>query len=85
LPETEDVEIGYLLAKSFWGQGLATEGGHVGIKYGFESLGLKRIIGLVHPENKASQRVLKKLGLNFVDRAEYFGMELLRYWVDKEN
>jgi ribosomal-protein-alanine N-acetyltransferase len=79
LPETEEVEVGYLLSKSFWGQGLATEGAKASIDYGFEALALRQVIGLTHPENTASQNVLKKCGLKFIEQREYFGMQLYRY------
>jgi ribosomal-protein-alanine N-acetyltransferase len=79
LPKTDEIEIGFLLSKVYWGKGLATEGGKAGLKYGFETLKLERIVGIVHPENTASQGVLKKLGLVFVSEAEYFGMHVHRY------
>ena len=82
LPETDEVEVGYLLSRDYWGRGLATEGARVGLQFGFETLGLTRIIGLVHPENTASQRVLQKIGMTFVEQAEYFGMMLCKYAVD---
>jgi hypothetical protein len=34
------------------------------IRYGFDDLGLDRIIGVTHPGNRASQRVLMKSGLD---------------------
>jgi len=83
LPETGEVEIGYLLSRSYWGSGLATEGARAGLKFGFEIFSLERIIALVHPENKASIRVVEKLGMPFVDRAQYFGMDLNRYAMDR--
>ena len=79
LPETEEVEVGYLLSRSFWGQGLATEGAEASINYGFEVLALRQVIGLTHPENSASQNVLNKCGLKFIEQKEYFGMQLYRY------
>jgi len=79
LPETQETEVGYLLSRPFWGQGLATEAARTSLQFGFEELGLESIIGLVHPDNIASQRVLEKLGMGFVDRSIYFGMECLRY------
>lgn len=81
LDETGEVEIGYLLSHAFWGRGLATEGARAGLRYGFETLGLGQIIGLVHPENTASQRVLEKLGMTRTGPAVYFEMDLLRYVV----
>lgn len=79
LPETNEIEIGYLLGKPFWGTGLATESAQEGISYGFESLGLQEIVGIVHPENLGSQRVLEKIGLHFIREAEYFGMACYLY------
>jgi ribosomal-protein-alanine N-acetyltransferase len=79
LPETGEVEVGYLLSRQFWGQGFATEGARVSLKYGFEQLKLREIIGLTHPENIASQNVLKKCGMRFSEQKEYFGMQLLRF------
>ena len=82
LTETEEIEIGFLLSKPNWGKGLATEGAREGLKFGFETLELERIVGIVHPENIASQGVLGKLGLTFNNEAEYFGMRVYRYVID---
>jgi RimJ/RimL family protein N-acetyltransferase len=83
LPETDEVEVGYLLSKQFWGRGYATEGARAAITFGFETLGLGQIIGLTHPENKASQNVLLKCGLEYVEQKEYFGMRANRYQIIK--
>jgi RimJ/RimL family protein N-acetyltransferase len=83
LPETDEVEVGYLLSQQFWGQGLAIEGAKASLEFGFDQLGLKHIIGLTHPDNKASQNVLLKCGLEFVDLANYFDMQVHRYAVEK--
>jgi ribosomal-protein-alanine N-acetyltransferase len=79
LPETDEIEIGYLLSKPEWGKGLATEGARIGMQFGFDQLKIATIIGIVHPENIASQRVLEKLGLNFLEETEYFGMHCFKY------
>jgi RimJ/RimL family protein N-acetyltransferase len=83
LPETGEVEVGYLLSRAWWGKGLATEGAQAALDYGFRTLDLKQIIGLVHPDNLASQRVLEKAGLVYLNRAEYFGMHMLRYVIEQ--
>ena len=83
LPETDEVEIGYLLSKRFWGRGLATEGGQAGMRFGFETLGLQTIVGIVHPENSASAHVLGKLGMTCTGPAVYFEMDVLRYEVGR--
>jgi RimJ/RimL family protein N-acetyltransferase len=84
LPETDEVELKYLLAEEFWGRGIATEASRVSLDYALSSTDLNQIIGLVHPDNIASQRVLEKVGMSFLDRKEYFGMECFRYSVDRE-
>jgi RimJ/RimL family protein N-acetyltransferase len=57
------VEVGWRLSSDVWGRGLATEGGRAGIEYGFDKLGLERIISIIDPENSASLRVAAKLGM----------------------
>lgn len=82
LPETDEIEIGYLVAKPYWGTGLATEGALVGMNFGFGKLKIPTIIGIVHPENLASQRVLEKIGLQFQEETEYFGMDCFKYFAE---
>jgi RimJ/RimL family protein N-acetyltransferase len=62
------VEVGWRLDPAVWGRGLATEGGAASLRYGFEVLGLDRIVSVFEPENEASGRVMTRLGLTF-DRA----------------
>jgi RimJ/RimL family protein N-acetyltransferase len=57
------VEVGWRLRPDLWGKGLATEGGRASLSYGYEALGLDRIIALVMPDNVASLRVAAKLGM----------------------
>ena len=59
------VEVGYTIARKYWGQGLATEALQALIRYGFEKLDVARIEAVVLPENKASARVLRKVGMQF--------------------
>ena len=84
LSETGEVEIAYLIAKPYWGQGLATESAHVGLTFGFENIGLHQIVAIVQTENFASQRVVQKLGMNFVDQSRYFGMVCFRYAMHRQ-
>jgi len=83
LPETDETEVAYLLSRSVRGHGYASEAAQAAIRFGFETAGLESIIGLVHEENLASIRVLEKCGLRFIDRKVYFGMELLRYRIER--
>ncbi len=81
LPETNETEVGYMLSRKFWGKGYSTEGARAGLGFGFKTLEIDQIIGLVHPENIASQRVLLKCGMTFTYQANYFGMEMFRYQI----
>jgi len=83
LPETGEIEIGYLLGKPFWGKGYATEAGLESLRFGFKELSIEKIIAIVHPENTASKRVIEKLGFKDPAQARYFGMECLRYIADR--
>src|SRR5262245_25984923 len=49
IPDTVEIEVGYRLLHNAWGRGFATEGAGELIRYGFGDLGLKRIIGITHP------------------------------------
>jgi ribosomal-protein-alanine N-acetyltransferase len=84
LEDTDEVEIKYLLKRSHWGKGLATEAAKPCIEHAFSTLALEQVIGLVHPENNPSSRVLEKLGLHFSNTAQYFGIDVRRYTMDKE-
>jgi len=56
-------EVGYVLHPDFAGRGLATEGARVMLDIAFEQLQLRRVIGRIDARNRASARVLAKLGL----------------------
>ena len=43
--EVNEIDLGYRFKKEFWGKGFATEAAHASIKYGFEKLNLRRIVG----------------------------------------
>lgn len=55
-------ELGYVLARPFWGHGYATEAGEAALRYARETLGRDRIISLIDPRNAASIRVAERLG-----------------------
>ncbi len=71
-----DIEVGYRLMHRAWGQGFATEGATALVRFGFDDLGLHRIIGVTHPDNVASQRVLMKAGLEDAGWGRYYDQRL---------
>jgi hypothetical protein len=69
-PETE---IGYRLARAFWGRGYATEAAAAVRDYGFGTLNLSRMISIIDPRNAASLRVAEKVGLRFEKEVMFRG------------
>ncbi len=50
-----EVEVGYRFLKEHWGQGYATESAQASIAYGFDEVGLDRIVAVALETNIASQ------------------------------
>lgn len=60
-----EVEIGYRLARVKWGCGYATEAATAVRDYAFQTLGVKRLIALIDPQNRTSICVAEKLGMRY--------------------
>ena len=60
-----EVEIGYTVRAADWGRGFATEMARGMLALGFEQLGLPRIVCFTLTTNRASQRVMEKVGFTF--------------------
>lgn len=82
-PPTCDIEVGYRLLHDAWGLGFATEGTHALVDYGFDDLGLDRIIAVTHPGNRASQRVLLKTGFRDRGWGNYYGKRLRLFDIER--
>lgn len=61
-PETE---LGYRLARPYWGRGYATEAARAVLNYGFNTLRLPRLVSIIDPFNVSSIRVAEKLGMRY--------------------
>ncbi len=79
LPELDEVDVGFRFLPEYWGQGIATETCNACIEFGFNTLKLDRILGLVLTENAASIRVLEKCGLTRNGDIEFEGEHALKY------
>jgi RimJ/RimL family protein N-acetyltransferase len=71
-------EIGYTLHPDHWRRGYATEAVGALVRFLFEDLGVTRIEGMMHPENRASAMVLERTGFLFEGRTRS------SYWVRDE-
>lgn len=64
-------ELEWDLIRDCWGQGLATEAGRALLDYGFNVAGFDHLIAFAVPENKASLRVMEKIGMQYW-RTDFF-------------
>lgn len=60
---TPCVEIGWRIAKKYWGQGLATEGAKAVLNYAFQELKLEEVVSFTAKNNIRSIRVMEKIGM----------------------
>ena len=63
LDGSDEVEVAYLIDKTLWGQGLATEAAVAIARHAHRRLGLPRLVCLILPGNAASRRVAEKIGM----------------------
>lgn len=74
LGTTGDLELGWILARSAWGKGYATEAGGVAKRHVLETLGRRRVVAIIDPDNEPSKRVAERLGMQY--EARYTGAQL---------
>ncbi len=64
-------DIGYRFIPRFWGKGYATESALAILDYGFNDLNIKTIFGAAEIDNIASNKVLQKIGLQFINEFRF--------------
>lgn len=79
-----EVELGYLMAQAYWDKGIATELAQASLAYGFETLDLERIVAVASPGNRASRRVMEKVGMTYEKRDYYYGGECVYYAINRD-
>jgi RimJ/RimL family protein N-acetyltransferase len=79
LDDTPEIELIYGISTPYWGMGFATEGAKAAIRYGFEEVGLERIVGIADCENIASRRVLEKVAMWFEQHTSHEGRDETHY------
>jgi RimJ/RimL family protein N-acetyltransferase len=61
----EDVDVGFALGEAFRNKGYALEAACAVLRHGRETLRLGRIVAITAPDNYASIKLLRRLGLEF--------------------
>jgi RimJ/RimL family protein N-acetyltransferase len=62
-PFTPAVEMGWRLARPYWGRGFATEAANAAVEYGFRELELREIVAFTSVGNAASRGVMERIGM----------------------
>jgi RimJ/RimL family protein N-acetyltransferase len=75
-------EIGWLIGRDSWGQGLATEGARAVLNLAVPRYGQTHVISLIQPENSASIRVAEKIGECREGETDLNGVRVLIYGVE---
>lgn len=72
VPQTVDgqqeMEIGYLFVRHYWGRGLATEAATAVRDFGFNTLGLHRLVATIYHLNTPSMKVAERIGMKYEKR-----------------
>ncbi len=77
-----EVEVLYALGRRFWGHCYAREAAAAALRFGFETVGLERIVGYVVPDNTASARVLEAVGLRCTGETTYNGFSVRAFAIE---
>ena len=77
------LEVGWVLRRSHWGLGLATEAAWAALGHAFETLGAQRLISLIRPDNERSIRVAERLGERYERQVELSRMLHHVYRIDR--
>ena len=81
---SKEAELGYILAKDFWGKGLMTEAAALSRDYAFGVLQREKLLAFADHENIGSRRVLKKIGLQEAGSEWRTVKELSRLYIRHE-
>jgi RimJ/RimL family protein N-acetyltransferase len=79
-----DFEIGWVLARAYWGRGYATEGASAAMRYAFDVLERPRVVSLIHTSNARSRAVAERLGERFAGEWVHGEHRADIYEIDRE-
>lgn len=83
IPDIQETEVLYAFGKNAWGKGYATEAAQANVDFGFNTVGLDRIIAVAVPANTASRKVMEHCGLKYEKDTHLFNLDLAYYALNK--
>ena len=78
-------DLGYRLIRKYWGQGIATETAIVSLEYAFNKLNADEVFARADSENIGSDKVLKKVGLKFIESFDLDGIKQNWYRIERND
>ena len=78
-----EVEVAYHFARDVWNRGYATEAAGAWVGAAFDQLELERVVALAYPANRASTRVMEKIGMRFDRDVDKYGERLVQYVIER--
>jgi [ribosomal protein S5]-alanine N-acetyltransferase len=78
------LDLGYRLMRKYWGLGIATEAARASLAYAFDKLPAKEVYAITEIGNTASNNVLLKAGLHFIEPFDYKEFKLNWYKIDRD-
>lgn len=81
LPKKPEIE--WQFGVHFWGNGYATEIGKAVINAAFDTTDIELVYGMVNPQNKASMRVMEKIGMTCIGLHDFRGEQDMFYKIER--
>jgi RimJ/RimL family protein N-acetyltransferase len=75
------IELGWMLRRESWGDGLAPEGAAAALDFAFNVVGAAHVISLIDPRNSRSIRVAEKIGERYECSFDHKGRTVLSYGI----
>lgn len=82
---TDFIDIGYRFIPRFWGKGYASESAFACLDFGFKEMNYDIIYGAADVENIGSNKILQKIGLQFVNEFSFKGVDVNWYELKKSD
>ena len=80
----DEPQLLYALDPASWHRGAATEASTAVVDYAFDVLDFTELLASTDPPNKASIRVMERLGMRFLEAARAGGMPIVFYRIDRD-
>lgn len=77
--DTNEYDIGFRFYRTYWNKGYATETSRKCLDFGFNEMGIKKVVGRAMKENIGSIKVLEKIGMTFKENLDFEGREGVIY------